>query len=53
MSLDAKRNVRPLKLGADTQGVSDIYFDGGNVWLTYFYDASFSALPAKRFSVVQ
>ena len=53
MSLDAKRNVRPLELGSDTQGVSDIYFDGGTVWLTYFYDASFSALPPKRLSVVQ
>lgn len=53
LKLDASEKVKPLQLGSDTQGVSDIYFDGKRVWLTHFYDASFSAHPAEHVSVVR
>lgn len=48
MRIDAEGSVQPLKTGSDTRGVSDIYSDGESVWLTYFYDASYSELPAMR-----
>ena len=38
--------VKPLATGAATKGVSDMYFEGSFVWLTYFYDAAFERLPA-------
>ncbi len=39
--------VKPLASAAATKGVSDIYFEGSSVWLTYFYDAAFERLPAR------
>lgn len=40
--------VRPIATGSATQGVSDMYSDGTSVWLTFFYDASFEALPSQK-----
>lgn len=51
MSVDAEGIVHPLRTGSDTKGVSDIFSDGSSVWLTYFYDASYSDLPARRLTV--
>ncbi len=39
--------VKPLGTAAATKGVSDMYFAGSSVWLTYFYDAAFERLPAR------
>lgn len=50
MRVDADGGVQPLKTGADTRGVSDIFSDGNSVWLTFFYDASFSEVSAERLS---
>ena len=47
MQLDSEGNVHALNAGSDTGGISDIYFDGRSVWLTYFYDAAFEHLPAE------
>ena len=48
MRLDANGDVHPLGHGSDTRGISDIYADGQSVWLTFFYDAGYSQLPAKH-----
>ena len=53
LQLDADGDVSALSVGSETKGVSDIFFDGGSVWLNYFYDASYeklavtSLLPAR------
>ncbi|MGH1477626.1 MAG: hypothetical protein ACRBM6_02680 [Geminicoccales bacterium] len=47
MRLDADGGVHPLVTGSDTEGVSDIYFDGTSIWLNYFYDAAYEKLPVK------
>lgn len=39
--------VKPLTAGTRTQGISDLYVEGTTVWLTYFYDASYEALPTE------
>ena len=39
--------VKPLAPAAATKGVSDMYFEGSSVWLTYFYDAAFERVPAQ------
>ncbi len=41
------RVIKPLTAGSRTQGISDLYVDGTTVWLTYFYDASYEALPTE------
>lgn len=45
--------VQPLSSGSDTQGVSDIVFDGTHVWLTYFYDADYEKVPLSAFGLGQ
>ncbi len=51
MWLDNDRKVYALDAGSDTQGVSDIYFDGYSVWLTFFKDAAYSKVPATDLGV--
>ncbi|WP_299847653.1 hypothetical protein [uncultured Roseovarius sp.] len=45
--LDAEGDVSALSVGAETKGVSDIFFDGGSVWINYFYDASYEKIAVK------
>lgn len=40
-------SVKPLGTAAATKGVSDMYFEGSSVWLTYFYDAAFEQIPVQ------
>lgn len=40
--------VQPIATGSTTRGVSDMFSDGTSVWLTYFYDSSFEALPVQK-----
>lgn len=46
MLVEPNGNVQPLPVGRNTQGVSDIVFDGRSVWLNYFYDADYEVLSA-------
>ncbi len=45
MRLDPDGKVHALEAGSDTKGISDIFFDGESLWLTYFYDAAYERLP--------
>ncbi|MEM7303206.1 MAG: hypothetical protein AAF468_19165 [Pseudomonadota bacterium] len=49
MKVGADGSIQPLQAGSETRGVSDIFFDGKSVWLTFFYDAAFSRQPVERF----
>ncbi len=51
MQLDADGDVYPLQAGANSKGVSDIYFDGRSVWLNYFLDAAYQKVPVEALFV--
>lgn len=44
LSIAPEGTVLPLSVGSHSQGVSDIFFDGSSIWLTYFYDAFYEKL---------
>ena len=50
MRLDTEGRVHSLEAGSNTQGVSDIYFDGNAIWLNFFYDSAYAKVPAKHLS---
>ncbi len=51
LGLDDDGKVYALDKGADTQGISDIYYDGGSLWLTFFKDAAYSEVAATHLGI--
>ena len=47
LSIASEGTVSPLSAGSHSQGVSDIFFDGSTIWLTYFYDAAYEKLSSQ------
>ncbi len=47
MRVETDGNIFPLSAGSQSRGISDIFFDGSSIWLTYFYDASYAELPSQ------
>lgn len=46
MRVETDGSIQPLDAGSQSRGISDIFFDGSTIWLTYFYDASYAELPS-------
>ncbi|MEX0319515.1 MAG: hypothetical protein AB3N21_16265 [Ruegeria sp.] len=47
LRVETDGTVHPLITGSHSRGISDIFFDGSSIWLTYFYDASYAELPSQ------
>ncbi|KIC32224.1 hypothetical protein RA25_12320 [Leisingera sp. ANG-S5] len=47
LSISPEGTVLSLSTGSHSQGVSDIFFDGTSIWLTYFYDAFYKKLSSQ------
>ncbi|WP_298855363.1 hypothetical protein [uncultured Ruegeria sp.] len=47
MRVETNGTILPVDAGSHSRGISDIFFDGSSIWLTYFYDASYAELPSQ------
>ncbi len=47
MRVETAGTILPLRAGTHSSGISDIFFDGSSIWLTYFYDASYAVLSSQ------